>query len=71
MNERIKKLRTRLDLTQKQFGSKIGLRSSISEIESGKAPLTDRTIITICSVFNVNENWIRTGKGKIFIDSWK
>ena len=69
MNERIKKLRTRLDLTQKQFGSKIGLRSSISEIESGKAPLTDRTIITICSVFNVNENWIRTGKGKIFIDS--
>lgn len=66
MNSRIKELRNSLGLTQLDFASKIGLKSSISEIENGKAPITDRTIISICSVFNVNENWLRTGKGDMF-----
>lgn len=66
MNSRIKKLRNSLGLTQLAFASKIGLKSSISEIENGKAPITNRTIISICSVFNVNENWLRTGKGEMF-----
>ena len=66
MNSRIKKLRNSLGLTQLDFASKIGLKSSISEIENGKAPITDRTIISICSVFNVNENWLRTGQGEMF-----
>lgn len=44
-----------------------GLKSSISEIESGKAPITERTIISICAQFNVNEEWLRTGKGDMFI----
>lgn len=34
MNTRIKKLRNSLNLTQKEFGLKIGLKSSISEIEN-------------------------------------
>ena len=66
MNSRIKQLRNFLGLTQLNFASKIGLKSSISEIENGKAPITERTIISICSVFNVNENWLRTGNGKMF-----
>lgn len=49
------------------FGTIIGLRSSISEIENGKAPITERTIISICSKFNVNENWLRNGQGEMFI----
>ena len=53
MNSRIKQLRNFLGLTQLNFASKIGLKSSISEIENGKAPITERTIISICSVFNV------------------
>lgn len=61
MNTRIKELRIALNLKQKEFGNFIGLRSSISEIENGKAPITDRTIIAICSKFNVNEDWLRTG----------
>ncbi len=66
MNSRIKKLRNFLGLTQLEFASKIGLKSSISEIENNKAPITERTIISICSVFNVNENWLRTGQGEMF-----
>lgn len=67
MNTRIKELRNFLNLNQKDFGNSIGLRSSISEIENGKAPITERTIIAICSKFNVNEEWLKTGEGEMFV----
>ena len=66
MNTRIKELRNYLKLTQKEFGLKIGLKSSISEIENGNAPITERTIIAICQIFNVNEKWLRLGEGEMF-----
>lgn len=71
MNTRIKELRTILKLTQKEFGEKIGLKSSISEIEQGNAPITERTILTICLQFNVNEKWLRYGEGSMFISNNK
>lgn len=67
MNTRIKELRNYLKLSQREFGAKIGLRSSISEIENGYAPITERTIISICAKFNVNETWLRSGKGEMFV----
>lgn len=71
MNTRIKELRIKLNLSQKEFGSAIGLRSSISEIENKKAPITERTIIAICNIFHVNEEWLRFGKGEMFISEDK
>lgn len=71
MNTRIKELRKSLNLTQLEFGNAIGLRSSISDIELGKAPITKRTIIAICSKFNVNEDWLRNGKGQMFVNEDK
>ena len=67
MNTRIKELRNALNLSQREFGKNIGLRSSISEIENGKAPITERTVISICSKFNVSEEWLRFGTGEMFI----
>lgn len=66
MNNRILLLRKTLNLTQKDFANKIGFKSSISDIENGKAPITERTIISICSIFNVNEEWLRFGSGNMF-----
>lgn len=66
MHNRIKEIRNYLKLSQREFGQEIGLRSSISEIENGIAPITERTIIAICSKFNVNEKWLRTGTGEMF-----
>lgn len=66
MNTRIKELRNFLGLTQKEFGQKLGFKSSISEIENGTAPIVERTIVSIVSVFNVNEKWLRTGEGEMF-----
>ena len=67
MNTRILEVRKFLNLTQEEFSNIIGLkRSSLSVIELGNAPITERTIIAICSKFNVNEEWLKTGKGLMF-----
>lgn len=67
MNTRILKVRKSLNLTQEEFATQIGLqRSSLSVIENGNAPVTERTIIAICSKFNVNEKWLRSGEGEMF-----
>ena len=67
MNERIKELRKALDLSGDKFGQSIGLtRFAISNIENGRYSITEQTIIAICHIYNVNEDWLRTGKGYMF-----
>lgn len=67
MNERIKELRKALDLSGDKFGQSIGLtRFAISNIENGRYSVTDQTVITICHIYNVNEDWLRTGEGSMF-----
>lgn len=67
MNTRILQIRKHLNYTQEVFASKIGLtRTALSGMELGTAPITERTIITICSIFNVNEIWLKTGDGEMF-----
>lgn len=69
MNKRLKELRKTLGLTQQQFASDIGLgKSSIGNIENGVINLTDRNISVICSKYNVNEQWLRTGEGEKFAE---
>ncbi len=64
MNNRIKELRLDLGLSQESFGKQIKIgRSSVSKIESGENNPSDQTISLICKEFNVNEEWLRTGKG--------
>mgnify|MGYP001228160317 FL=1 len=67
MNERIRKLRKTLDLTQTIFAERIGLKqNSIALIESGKRNISDQAILSICREFNVNEEWLRFGIGEMF-----
>ena len=71
-HERITKIRLALKLTQKDFGSKIGLKpSTISDLERNRCGIIERAIISICSRFNVNEDWLRSGEGEMFISSNK
>lgn len=70
MNERILLLRKALKLTQKELASRIGVKHGIiSAIELNKALVTERTIISLCATFNVNEAWLRYGQGEMFNDS--
>lgn len=64
MNERIKKIRFEHNLSQEEFGKRIGIkRSSVSLLESGKNTPSDRTVKLICQEFGINEHWLRTGEG--------
>lgn len=68
MNERIKIIRKNAGLTQSDFANKLDLsRNFICMVESGERLPSDRTINDICSKFHVDENWIRTGKGDMYI----
>lgn len=69
MNERIKQIRKYLDLTQQEFADKIGIsRGNIGAYEVGKNAPSDAVISLICTKFNVNEEWLRTGTGDMFIE---
>ena len=68
MNERIKKLRKALDLTQQEFADRIGVkRNTIATYEIGRNTPLDAVINLICKTFNVSETWLRTGEGEMFV----
>lgn len=69
MNERLKKLRKELDMTQQEFADKLGTaRNNIAGYETGKRNPSNAVISLICREFNINEKWLRTGEGEIFIE---
>lgn len=64
MNERIKLIRKKAGLSQEAFGERLKItKASISRIEAGINNPSDQTVKLICSEFNVNEDWLRTGAG--------
>lgn len=67
ISSRITQLRTGLHLTQKDFADQLGMgQSTINMIEKGQRNVSNRHIKAICSVYNVNEDWLRFGKGEMF-----
>lgn len=69
LKERLKKLRKSLDLTQQAFADKIGMKqNTIAQYEMGRTVPSDAIIYSICREFNVNENWLRTGEGEMFLE---
>lgn len=68
MNERLKKLRKELDLTQEEFARKIGIkRNTLATYEIGRNEPIDAVLSLICREFNVSEQWLRSGQGEMFV----
>lgn len=68
MGERVKELRKALGLSGEKFGERIGVKkSAISKIEGGTVGLSESNILAICREFDVNEEWLRTGEGEMFV----
>ena len=68
MTERLKELRKKLNLTLEQFGKRLGVTKSAASLwESGSRGLSDSTVKLICNEFGVNETWLRTGRGEMFV----
>lgn len=68
LNERVKELRKFLGLSGEKFGEKLGItRGAISNIENGSRNVTEQVVKSICREFGVNEKWLRTGEGEMFV----
>ena len=68
INLRIKKLRKVLDLTQQAFADRLGIsRGNIATYETREGSPGNSVIALICREFGVNEAWLRTGEGEMFI----
>lgn len=71
INERIKYFRKDiLHMNQTDFAESIGMKQrGASGMEQDGATVTDRAIKSICLVYNLNEDWLRTGAEPMYIES--
>jgi transcriptional regulator with XRE-family HTH domain len=70
LNARLKTIRETLNLTQKSFAKSIFISTSYyANIEAGHRQVFDKIIDSVCKVYNVNKNWILTGKGQMFSEN--
>lgn len=70
MNDRIKEIRKKENLSQHKFADRLGIsRGNIAAYEVGKNAPSDAVISLICREFNVNEEWLRTGNGEMYFPS--
>ena len=67
LGERIKILRNALNLTQAEFGRKLGIaRNTIASYEIGRREPMEQTIKSICREYGVEYIWLTQGVGEMF-----
>ena len=72
IKDRIKTIRKKKELTQVEFGQIIGVKgNTVTNYETGLRNPTEAVVKSICREFNVNEHWLRTGEGEMFIELTK
>lgn len=65
--ERVRLIRTNAKLSQKDFAASIGVsRGYVSRLETEDLSVQDRIYKLLCSEFNVNDKWLRTGDGEMY-----
>lgn len=71
MNERLKELRKKLEISREEFANRLGFKSrgKIENIELGRTTPDDAFIRLICSTFNVNYSWLTAGEGQMFLEN--
>ena len=69
INERIRELRERLNISQTEFAENLGSgRGIIKNIEEGRTLPKPQLIDLIARVFNANRTWLETGEGEMFVE---
>ncbi len=62
--DRFTKVRKFFGLSQAQFAQRINKSPGfISNVEKGRSEVSEKTINAVCSAFEINKNWLVTGKG--------
>ncbi len=66
--KRLKKIRKALELSQEEFGRKIGLtRGAIAAVEADGNNFSQDVLCKLIQTFNVNINYLLVGIGNMFI----
>ena len=69
MKNRIKAIRKNAGMTQQQFANRIGVsRNTIATYETSVRVPIEAVLLSIWREFGVNEEWLRTGEGEMYID---
>lgn len=67
-NDRIHEIRISKGMTLEEFGRRVGVqKSAISKVERGENSVSDQIRVAILREFDVDEHWLRTGEGEMFI----
>lgn len=70
MNKRIAQIRRDNKLTQSEFGKRLSVsRDVISNFENGRVEPKQLFLDHLCTVFNINKNWLLTGEGEMYVIS--
>lgn len=68
IQDRILALISALKISKTKFAARLDLSPAfVSQICAGVRAPSDRTISDICREFDVSEEWLRTGKGEMFV----
>jgi len=68
INNRLYQLRKSLSLSQKDFAKMLGItQQSYNNYEKGKRAIPNELMSKINNMFNVNLNWLLTGRGEMFL----
>jgi transcriptional regulator with XRE-family HTH domain len=67
IHDRLKEIRQYYKMSIREFSKEISYSHGVyGQVEHGDNEPTERIIQLISSRFNVNKEWIKTGKGKMF-----
>jgi transcriptional regulator with XRE-family HTH domain len=69
VSRRLLELRQTLSLTQKEFGEKIHIsKGYVTSLEKCRQSLNDRIIKLLSDTYGVNPEWLKHGKGAMFLE---
>lgn len=70
VNERLRYVRKKLlCLTQAELADDLGIKeSTVGSMERNGRNVTEQTLKHFCLRYDINEEWLRTGYGKIFAE---
>ncbi len=68
INKRLKEVRKALKINQRIISNVIGVKQSYySDVENGRRNLTEKVKHELKEKYGVNEDWLYTGKGEMFL----
>ena len=68
IGKRFRLIREKIGITQTHLGEKLGIQfQHVSKYERGETVPTWENLIKLNNLYDVNINWLLTGKGKMFL----